>query len=139
VIHGVSWRPNIGIPLHSIASVGQDKKCIIWTQEMEGHGWKASAEIVREEDLRFERYSQRLRKFLTFATTKKRKIKLKVNFSKIETIPGPLLRTSLSRSVVGYWERVVAVSGQLRHPIIQGKRRRRVGSPVRGFEMRYAS
>lgn len=36
----------MGIPTNTLASVGEDKTCIIWSQEMEGKPWHESAKIT---------------------------------------------------------------------------------------------
>ena len=44
-VRDVAWRPNVGIPSHTIASCSEDKTVIIWTQEMDGQPWKMQARL----------------------------------------------------------------------------------------------
>lgn len=36
MVRSVAWAPNVGLPRSIIASAGQDKRVIVWTQELEG-------------------------------------------------------------------------------------------------------
>ena len=38
MVRSVSWAPNAGLPRAIIASAGQDKKVVVWSQEMESEG-----------------------------------------------------------------------------------------------------
>ncbi|CAN8068550.1 unnamed protein product [Agarophyton chilense] len=38
MVRCVAWAPNVGLPRSVISSAGQDKKVILWSQEVEGNG-----------------------------------------------------------------------------------------------------
>ena len=42
-VRDVAWRPNVGIPSHTVASAGEDKTVVIYSQEMDGKVWKSVA------------------------------------------------------------------------------------------------
>ena len=44
-VRDVAWRPNVGIPSHTIASCSEDRSVIIWSQEMDGQPWKMHAKL----------------------------------------------------------------------------------------------
>mmetsp|Transcript_13096 Transcript_13096/g.15812 ORF Transcript_13096/g.15812 Transcript_13096/m.15812 type:complete len:309 (+) Transcript_13096:115-1041(+) len=41
-VRDASWAPNVGLPMSTIASCGQDEKVYIWTQEKPGAPWKST-------------------------------------------------------------------------------------------------
>jgi len=44
-VRDVAWRPNVGIPINTIASCAEDGTLVIWKQEMAGQKWEMQDRI----------------------------------------------------------------------------------------------
>jgi len=42
-VRDVAWAPNLGMPKNTVASAGQDGRCLIWTQSQPGGPWTPAA------------------------------------------------------------------------------------------------
>lgn len=40
-VRDVAWAPNVGLPMCTVASCGQDGKVIVWTQSQAGAEWQS--------------------------------------------------------------------------------------------------
>ena len=43
-VRDVAWAPNLGMPINTIASAGQDGKVFIWTEQSDG--WKKLVSVL---------------------------------------------------------------------------------------------
>ena len=55
----VAWAPNLGLPMNTLASCGQDGKVLVWTQPAPNAPWAALLQAGSPEETRMPRVGRK--------------------------------------------------------------------------------